>query len=85
MEVAMKNPYKNISVMRDTNDITKFPEKREFDLAYKYMMQENNRLQHLVQCLIVQLGKIGDKFPLKEIDKQMELFDKKHKPLYKGP
>ena len=85
MEVAMTNPYKNISVMRDTNDITKFPEKREFDLAYKYMMQENNRLQHLVQCLIVQLGKIGDKFPLKEIDKQMELFDKKHKPLYKGP
>ena len=74
----MTNPYKNISVMRDTNDITKFPEKREFDLAYKYMMQENNRLQHLVQCLIVQLGKVGDKFPLKEIDKQMELFDKEY-------
>ena len=79
MEVAMKNPYKNISVMRDTNDITKFPEKREFDLAYKHMMQENDRLQHLVQCLIVQLGRIGDKFPLKEIDRQMELFDTANK------
>ena len=75
----MKNPYKNISVMRDTNDITKFPEKREFDLAYKHMMQENDRLHHLVQCLIVQLGKVGDKFPLKEIDRQMELFDKANK------
>ena len=43
------------------------------------MMQENDRLQHLVQCLIVQLGRIGDKFPLKEIDRQMELFDKANK------
>ena len=59
-----------------------FPEKQKFDLAYKHMMQENDRLQHLVQCLIVQLGKVGDKFPLKEIDQQMALFDKKHKPLY---
>ena len=75
----MNQYYKNVSVLRDTNDITKFPEKREFDLAYKHMMQENDRLQHLVHCLIVQLGRIGDKFPLKEIDRQMELFDKANK------
>ena len=74
MEVAMNQYYKNVSVLRDKVDVEK-----------KHLQQENDRLQHLVQCLIVQLGKIGDKFPLKEIDKQMELFDKKHKPLYKGP
>ena len=67
----MKNPYKNISVLRDKVDVEK-----------KHLQQENDRLQHLVQCLIVQLGKVRDKFPLKEIDQQMELFDKKHKPLY---
>ena len=74
MEVAMNQYYKNVSVLRDKVDVEK-----------KHLQQENDRLQHLVHCLIVQLGRIGDKFPLKEIDKQMELFDKKHKPLYKGP
>ena len=70
----MNQYYKNVSVLRDKVDVEK-----------KHLQQENDRLQHLVHCLIVQLGRIGDKFPLKEIDKQMELFDKKHKPLYKGP
>ena len=74
----MTNPYKNISVMRDTNDITKFPEKQEFDLAYKHMMQENDRLHHLTTVLIEHIGKSGRKFPLKDIDKQMELYDKEH-------
>ena len=74
MEVAMNQYYKNVSVLRDKVDVEK-----------KHLQQENDRLQHLVHCLIVQLGRIGDKFPLKEIDKQMELFDKKHKSLYKGP
>ena len=70
----MNQYYKNVSVLRDKVDVEK-----------KHLQQENDRLQHLVHCLIVQLGKVGDKFPLKEIDKQMELFDKKHKSLYKGP
>ena len=70
----MNQYYKNVSVLRDKVDVEK-----------KHLQQENDRLQHLVHCLIVQLGRIGDKFPLKEIDKQMELFDKKHKSLYKGP
>ena len=63
----MKNPYKKISVLRDKIDIDK-----------KHLQQENDRLQHLVQCLIVQLGKTGDKFPLREIDRQMELFDREN-------
>ena len=84
------NPFKNISIFRDqicnclpwsnktdveTNP-TPFPEKHKYDLDYKYLLQENERLQHLVQCLVLQLGKTGDqKFPLKEIDRQMALFD----------
>jgi hypothetical protein len=40
------------------------------------LKQENDRVQHLVQCLIMQLGKVeNNKFPLKEIDKQMAQFD----------
>jgi len=66
MEVAMKNPYKNISVLRDKIDIDK-----------KHLQQENDRLHHLTNVLIQHIGKIGDcKLPLLEIDKQMELFDK---------
>ena len=66
MEVAMKNPYKNISVLRDKVDVEK-----------KHLQQENDRLHHLTNVLIQHIGKIGDcKLPLLEIDKQMELFDK---------
>jgi len=69
MEVAMKNPYKNISVLRDKIDIDK-----------KHLQQENDRLHHLTNVLIQHIGKIGDcKLPLLEIDKQMELFDKANK------
>ena len=69
MEVAMKNPYKNISVLRDKVDVEK-----------KHLQQENDRLHHLTNVLIQHIGKIGDcKLPLLEIDKQMELFDKANK------
>ena len=65
----MKNPYKNISVLRDKIDIDK-----------KHLQQENDRLHHLTNVLIQHIGKIGDcKLPLLEIDKQMELFDKANK------
>ena len=66
MEISMKNPYKNVSVLRDKVDIDK-----------KHLQQENDRLHHLTNVLIQHIGKIGDcKLPLLEIDKQMELFDK---------
>ena len=76
----MINPYKNISVMRDQEDqvkeLTEFPEKREYDPAYKLLQQENDRLQHLTTVLIDHIWKSGDRgLPLKEIDKQMKIFD----------
>ena len=67
------NPYKNISVMRDQE--IPFPEKQDYDLAYKHLQQENDRLHHLTTVLIEHIWK-KQPFPLKEIDKQMELFDK---------
>ncbi len=61
----MMNPYKNISVLRDQVDMDK-----------KYLQQENDRLQHLTTVLIDHIWKTGDRgLPLKEIDKQMKLFD----------
>ena len=40
------------------------------------LQQENDRLQHLTNVLIQHLGKSGDnKFPLKDIDQQMKIFD----------
>ena len=55
---------------------TKFPEKKQYDMDYKFLLQENERLEKLVECLVLQLGKTGEqKVPLKEEDKQMALFD----------
>ena len=43
------------------------------------LKQENNRLQHLTNVLIDHIWKTGDRgLPLKEIDRQMELFDKQN-------
>ena len=40
------------------------------------LQQENKRLHHLTNVLIQHIWKIGDRgLPLKEIDKQMKLFD----------
>ena len=62
------NPYKNISVLRDQVDMDK-----------KLLQQENDRLQHLTTVLIDHIWKTGDRgLPLKEIDRQMELYDKEH-------
>ena len=73
------NPFKSIAIFRDQvcNCLPwgKDTKKTE-NMDYKYLLQENERLENLVQCLVLQLGKTGDqKFPLKEIDKQMALFD----------
>ena len=62
------NPYKNISVLRDQVDMDK-----------KYLQQENDRLQHLTTVLIDHIWKTGDRgLPLKEIDRQMKLYDEEH-------
>ena len=62
------NPYKNISVLRDQVDMDK-----------KLLQQENDRLQHLTTVLIDHIWKTGDRgIPLKDIDRQMELYDKEN-------
>ena len=49
------------------------------------LQQENNRLQHLTTVLIDHIWKCGNRgLPLKEIDKQMKLFDEKHEVDYSG-
>ena len=72
----------------ETNPIP-FPEKHEYTdiewserqtkLVYKeieHLRQENDRLHHLTNVLVQHLGKTGDRgLPLKEIDKQMKIFD----------
>ena len=60
------NPYKNISVMRESNS----------DLEITQLQQENDRLQHLTTVLIDHIWKTGDRgLPLKEIDEKMKIFD----------
>ena len=62
----MNQYYKNISVLRDSNP----------NLEMTQLQQENDRLQHLTTVLIDHIWKIGDRgLPLKEIDKQMKIFD----------
>jgi len=59
------NPYKNISVLRDKENI-----------EVAQLQQENDRLHHLTNVLIQHIWKIGDRgLPLKEIDRQMKIFD----------
>jgi len=61
----MNQYYKNVSVLRD-KDNTEMTQ----------LQQENDRLQHLTTVLIDHIWKTGDRgLPLKEIDKQMKLFD----------
>ena len=76
------NPYKNISVMRDQKVIP-FSEKDEYmksQLAeVELLKQENDRLQHLTTVLIDHIWKSGEHgLPLKDIDRQMELYDKEN-------
>ena len=79
------NPYKNISVLR--NQEIPLPEKQEYmksqlaeiELLIKkeeQLQQENKRLHHLTTVLIQHIWKSGNKgLPLKEIDKQMKIYD----------
>ena len=47
------------------------------DLEIEQLKQENARLHHLTTVLIEHIWK-KQPFPLKEIDKQMLLYDKEH-------
>ena len=59
------NPFKNISVFRDKEN-----------MEMTQLQQENDRLQHLTTVLIDHIWKSGERgLPLKEIDKQMKIFD----------
>ena len=59
------NPFKNISVFRDKEN-----------MEMTQLQQENDRLHHLTNVLIQHIWKIGDRgLPLKEIDRQMKIFD----------
>ena len=65
------NPFKNISIFRDQicnclpwgskTDIetkpTPFPNKYQYDTDYKYLLEENERLEQLVKCLVLQMNK----------------------------
>ena len=81
------NPFKNISIFRDKeykgNEDYYNSQLAEIELLKKkeeQLQQENDRLQHLTTVLIDHLWKTGERgLPLKEIDKQMELFDKANK------
>ena len=43
------------------------------------LKQENDRLQHLTTVLIDHIWKTGERgLPLKEIDRQMKLYDEEH-------
>ena len=50
----------------------------------KLVQKENDRLQHLTTVLIDHIWKSGKHgLPLKDIDRQMELFDKKQDHVYR--
>ena len=73
----LEKPWQPRLEYRELNDDpelkpTPFPEKYEYDMDYKYLLEENERLERLVKCLILQLGRV-DKT---EDDKlKMALFD----------
>jgi len=52
---------------------------KEMALAVEQLKLENDRLQHLTTVLIDHIWKTGERgLPLKDIDRQMELFDKEN-------
>ena len=54
-------------------------EHSEMIMALEHLKQENDRLLHLTNVLVEHMGKTGDKkFPLKDIDRQMKLYDEEH-------
>ena len=61
-EVGLEGPWQPRLDYRELNDDpelkpTPFPEKHQYDMDYKYLLEENERLERLVQCLVLQLSK----------------------------
>ena len=55
-------PWKPRLDYRELNDDpelkpTPFPNKYQYDTDYKYLLEENDRLERLVKCLILQMNK----------------------------
>ena len=77
------NPFKNISVLREEEYLgnpdyakSQLDEILLLEKKLEQLQQENNRLQHLTTVLIDHIWKSGERgLPLKEIDKQMKIFD----------
>ena len=77
------NPFKNISVFREEEYLgnpdyakSQLDEIILLEKKLEQLQQENDRLQHLTTVLIDHIWKSGERgLPLKEIDKQMKLFD----------
>ena len=77
------NPYKNISVLREEEYLgnpdyakSQLDEILLLEKKLEQLQQENDRLQHLTTVLIDHIWKSGERgLPLKEIDKQMKIFD----------
>ena len=77
------NPFKNISVLREEEYLgnpdyakSQLDEIILLEKKLEQLQQENNRLQHLTTVLIDHIWKSGERgLPLKEIDKQMKIFD----------
>ena len=77
------NPFKNISVFREeeylgNSDYAKsqLDEIILLEKKLEQLQQETDRLQHLTTVLIDHIWKSGERgLPLKEIDKQMKIFD----------
>ena len=64
------NPFKNISVFRDSN------QEASWAMEMTQLQHENDRLHHLTNVLIQHIWKTGDRgLPLKEIDRQMKIYD----------
>jgi hypothetical protein len=81
------NPYKNISVLRDQEVPSERIEYMKSQLAeIELLEQENKRLSHLTTVLIEHIwkNKNGQELPLKDIDRQMKLFDELHEVDYSG-
>ena len=77
------NPFKNISVFCEEEYLgnpdyakSQLDEIILLEKKLEQLQQENDRLQHLTTVLIDHIWKSGERgLPLKEIDKQMKIFD----------
>ena len=60
--VGLEGPWQPRLDYRELNDDpelkpTPFPNKYQYDTDYKYLLEENDRLERLVKCLVLQMNK----------------------------